>query len=203
MATIAFPKNLKGLHIHLVGAKGTGMTALAEILHTRGALLTGSDVADVFYTDGILHALGVRLFESFDARHVPEETDIIIYSAAYSLAANPSSKWPHSVIFLFSAIRRRSVLYLSTADRPAIAGVHGKTTTTAMAGILMEALSMPATVLAGSAISNFNGHCTLIRGSDYFIAETCEYRKHFSQLQTILDSAHLGRERSSGLFPYL
>ncbi len=179
MVTIAFPESLKGLHIHLVGAKGTGMTALAEILHTRGALLSGSDVADVFYTDGILHALGVKLFESFDARHVPEETDIIIYSAAYSLAANPELKAAiqrHIPIFSYPQALGALSLHSRSAG---IAGVHGKTTTTAMAGILMEALSMPATVLAGSAISNFNGRCTLIRGGDYFIAETCEYRKHF------------------------
>ena len=37
-----FPEKLEGLHVHLVGAKGTGMTALAEILKKRGAILTGS-----------------------------------------------------------------------------------------------------------------------------------------------------------------
>lgn len=179
METIEFPETLKGLHIHLVGAKGTGMTALAEILHSRGALLTGSDVADVFYTDSILHSLDVRLFENFDAQHVPANADLVIYSAAYSQNANPELK---------AAIQRHIPMFsypqalgaLSRHSRSAgVAGVHGKTTTTALAGILMEALSMPATVLAGSAISNFNSRCTLIRGNDYFIAETCEYRKHF------------------------
>jgi UDP-N-acetylmuramate--alanine ligase len=179
METIGFPETLKGLHIHLVGAKGTGMTALAEILHNRGALLTGSDVPDVFYTDSILHSLNVRLFENFDAQHVPADTDLVIYSAAYSREANPE---------LRAAIQRNIPVFsypqalgaLSIHSKSAgIAGVHGKTTTTALAGILMEALSMPATVLAGSAISNFNGRCTLIQGSKYFLAETCEYRKHF------------------------
>jgi UDP-N-acetylmuramate--alanine ligase len=179
METIEFPEILKGLHIHLVGAKGTGMTALAEILHKRGALLTGSDVPDVFYTDSILHALNVQLFESFEALHVPANTDIVVYSAAYSREANPE---------LRAAVQRNIPIFsypqalgaLSLHSRSAgIAGVHGKTTTAALSGILMETLSMPATVLAGSAISNFGGRCTLIRGDTYFLAETCEYRKHF------------------------
>jgi len=46
MEMIQFPDKLEGLHIHLVGAKGTGMTALAEILQSEGQILTGSDVAD-------------------------------------------------------------------------------------------------------------------------------------------------------------
>jgi UDP-N-acetylmuramate--alanine ligase len=179
METIEFPGILDGLHIHLVGAKGTGMTALAEILHRRGAFLTGSDVADVFYTDSILHSLNIQLFENFKAQHLPRNTDLVIYSAAYSREANPE---------LRAAVQRNIPIFsypqalgaLSLHSRSAgIAGVHGKTTTTALAGLLMEALSMPATVLAGSAISNFNGRCTLIQGNTYFIAETCEYRKHF------------------------
>lgn len=179
METGAFPEVLKGLHIHLVGAKGTGMTALAEILHKRGVSLTGSDVPDVFYTDSILHSLNVRLFENFDAQHLPPDTDIVIYSAAYSCEANPELKAAvRRNIPIFSYPQALGALSLH-AKSAGIAGVHGKTTTTALAGILMEALSMPATVLAGSAISNFNGRCTLIHGDRYFIAETCEYRKHF------------------------
>ena len=174
-----FPSNLYGLQIHLVGAKGTGMTALAEILHSRGALLTGSDVPDVFYTDSILRALNVKLFENFDAKHIPDACDLVIYSAAYSRDANPELKAAaaHNIpIYSYPEVLGALSLHSTSAG---IAGVHGKTTTTALTGILMEALSMPATVLAGSAISNFNNRCTLIQGDTYFIAETCEYRKHF------------------------
>ena len=48
------PKNLSGVSIHFVGIKGTGMTALVEILHKQGAIITGSDVSERFYTDEIL-----------------------------------------------------------------------------------------------------------------------------------------------------
>lgn len=179
MHTTQFPATLAGLSVYLVGAKGTGMTALAEILHSKGAKLSGSDVPDVFYTDSILRSLGIKVFETFDASNVPLNTDIVIHSAAYSRETNPELKVAAARnIPIFSYPEALGALSLHSRSA-GIAGVHGKTTTTAMAGILIEALSIPATVLAGSAVSNFNGRCTLIAGETYFIAETCEYRKHF------------------------
>ena len=49
MITTRLPENLSGYHIHMIGIKGTGMAALAELLVSRGAILTGSDVSDEFY----------------------------------------------------------------------------------------------------------------------------------------------------------
>src|SRR5208283_263872 len=84
-----FPESLAGIHVHMVGAKGTGMTALAEILSARGAILSGSDVPDVFYTDAILKALGLALSSGFDAGRVPSETQLVVHSAAYARDVNP------------------------------------------------------------------------------------------------------------------
>ena len=61
-----FPKDISGIHFHFVGIKGTGMAALVEILHARGAVITGSDVEEKFYTDEILEKLGIK--------KVPEES---------------------------------------------------------------------------------------------------------------------------------
>jgi len=179
MEMTQFPEKLEGLHVHLVGAKGTGMTALAEILKKRGAILTGSDVADVFYTDSILHSLGVELFENFDKNNLPLSTDIVIHSAAYSREGNPELKaatYRGIPIFSYPEVLGALSLHSRSAG---IAGVNGKTTTAALSGILIKALGLPAMVLAGSAISNFDDRCTLVQGETYFIAETCEYRKHF------------------------
>lgn len=175
----SFPSSLRGVHAHFVGAKGTGMAALAEIFAARGALLTGSDVADVFYTDAILAAIGVVPFAGFEAGHVAPETEIVIFSPAYNPDSNPE---------LLEAKRRGLPTFsypealgeLSRhGDSSGVAGVHGKTTTTAMAGTLLEALECPATILAGSAVGSFGGRCTYIGGDRYFVAETCEYRRHF------------------------
>jgi UDP-N-acetylmuramate--alanine ligase len=178
-AASILPDSLSGLRIHLVGAKGTGIAALAEILSSLGARLSGSDVADVFYTDNILDALGVAMNVGFESSNLLVDTAIVIHSAAYSRDSNPELleaarrglpilSYPEAL----GALSKRSI-------SAGICGVHGKTTTTAFAGSLASALDLPATVLAGSAVASFGGRCTVIRGDRFFVAETCEYRRHF------------------------
>jgi len=174
----SLPLSLKDLRIHLVGAKGTGMTALAELLAAAGARLTGSDVPDEFYTDRILASIGVPVSPGFDASRV-EGTELVVHSAAYQRDANPELVAAIAagipVMNYPEALGELSKRF----DSSGISGVHGKTTTTAMAGSVAAALRLPATVLAGSAVSSFGGKCTLRLGDRFFIAETCEYRRHF------------------------
>jgi UDP-N-acetylmuramate--alanine ligase len=169
----------RGLRVHLVGAKGTGMTALAEILAARGAILSGSDVPDTFYTDAILASLGVRLGSGFDAAQLPSDAALVVHSAAYPRESNPqlleAARRGLPLLSYPEALGRLSLL----SDSSGIAGVHGKTTTTAIAGSLALALGLPATTLAGSAVAGFGNRSTSIHGDRYFIAETCEYRRNF------------------------
>jgi UDP-N-acetylmuramate--alanine ligase len=172
------PASLNGLRVHLVGAKGTGMTALAELLAAAGARLTGSDVPDEFYTDKILASIGVPVSAGFDASRVGG-ADLVVHSAAYSRESNPELAAAIAagipVLNYPEALGELSGRF----DSSGIAGVHGKTTTTAMAGSVAAALGLPATVLAGSAVASFGGRSTLRLGDRFFIAETCEYRRHF------------------------
>jgi UDP-N-acetylmuramate--alanine ligase len=172
-----------GSRVYFIGIKGTGMCALAELLLADGVRVSGSDRADVFYTDAVLRDLGIPFFESFDKDHIGGEIDAVVYSAAYSAESNPE----------MAEARRRGLplvkytdalgAYSERFDSSGIAGVHGKTSTAALCGVLVKALGLPARVLAGSAASAFgeNGRArsTLNMGSRYFIAETCEYRRHF------------------------
>ncbi len=190
------PENLKGFRIHMVGVKGTGMAALAELLVSRGAILSGSDVPEVFYTDEILKNLGIAVKTPFAPDNIEPDVSLIIHSAAYKPETNAELK---------EAIRRKipCILYSdalgdfsSHSFSCGIAGVHGKTTTTGMAGTLVRALGLDASALAGSVISSFGNHCTMINGSKYFIAETCEYQRHFMEfhprkiLLTSIESDH-------------
>ncbi|MDR2746546.1 MAG: UDP-N-acetylmuramate--L-alanine ligase [Treponema sp.] len=168
-----------GSSIYFIGIKGTGMCALAELMHTTGYRVSGSDCADVFYTDAILKKLGIPYYENFSPEHIRENFDLVVYSAAYSFESNGE----------MAEARRRDLpiikytdalgLYSANFDSSGIAGVHGKTTTTAMAGHLARGAGLPAQILAGSAVKGFNDRSTLNLGNKYFIAETCEYRRHF------------------------
>jgi len=165
--------------VYFVGIKGTGVCALAELFHNRGVKTGGSDIPEIFYTDAILKELSIPYHESFDSAHITDDIDMVIHSAAYSeennaeLAEAGRKSIPH--VSYPDALGAYSAAF----DSAGIAGVHGKTTTTAMSGCLIQGLGIPAQVLVGSAVANFNGRSTITQGDKYFIAETCEYRKHF------------------------
>lgn len=180
------PAVLKGIHIHCVGIKGTGVAALVEILHARGAIITGSDVEERFYTDEILEKLKI-VAKPFSADNITDSVKLVIYSSAYSPWTNPdlqeASKRKIPLLLYTQALGS----YSQNAFSCGVSGVHGKTTTTGLCGSIFKELNLPGQVLAGSIISSFGG-CTYtsegvkkLENSDqhFFIAETCEYQRHF------------------------
>ncbi|MDR1108332.1 MAG: UDP-N-acetylmuramate--L-alanine ligase [Spirochaetaceae bacterium] len=168
-----------GAKVYFIGIKGTGMCALAELLVNSGVRVSGSDRDEVFYTDGILKELGVPYYESFAPEHIPDGTDLVVYSAAYSFDTNSEMAEARNRGIPLLKYTDALGAYSAGFDSSGVAGVHGKTTTTALAGAMIRGVGLPARVLAGSVVSAFGGHSTLNGGSKYFVAETCEYRKHF------------------------
>jgi UDP-N-acetylmuramate--alanine ligase len=177
--TPLLPESLAGCRVHLVGIKGTGMTALAEVLSARGARITGSDTTEKFYTDAVLQRLGVQYREGFSAENLPADTQLVVHSAAYRREENPE---------LVAAVARGipTLLYpeaLGLLSRRSfsvgISGVHGKSTTTAMCGAILKEWAFPSTVIVGAEVPAFGNRSTLVQGERYLVAETCEYRRHF------------------------
>ena len=180
MSKTVLPQELNGVRIHFVGIKGTGMAALVEIMHGAGAVISGSDVAERFYTDDILAVLGIRALP-FSEENITSDIQFVVYSSAYSPAVNPD---------LIAAARRKIPCMLYTealgayskrAYSSGICGVHGKTGTTGLAGTILKELPLPSQTLAGSVINSFgNGNsCTFTSANfsgsknPYFVAETC------------------------------
>lgn len=155
-----------------------------EILFHNGALITGSDVSERFYTDEILERLGLAALP-FSESNVTKETDYVIYSSAYKPETNPdliaASRLGIPTMLYTEALGS----YSGRAFSAGICGVHGKTSTTGLAGTILKELDLPAQVLAGSVISSFGNTCTytspLLDAADkkIFVAETCEYQRHF------------------------
>jgi UDP-N-acetylmuramate--alanine ligase len=171
--------------VYMIGIKGTGMCALAELLFHSGVLVWGSDTSDTFYTDEILLSLGIPYYEGFAESHLansPDEKqkpDLVIYSAAYSPDNNCEMAYALGAALPMLKYTDALGVFSSNFDSSGIAGVHGKTTTTALAGTLIHSLNLPAQILAGSGVAAFGGTSTLSLGQKYFVAETCEYRNHF------------------------
>jgi len=166
-------------NIYFVGIKGTGVCALAELIHDAGMFVSGSDIPEVFYTDAILKKLKIPFYVEFDPVHITKKIDMIIYSAAYSADSNPELARAQELGIPMLKYTDALGAWSSQFDSTGICGVHGKTTTTAICGVLMKAARLPSQVLVGSAVIDFDERSTITLGDKYFIAETCEYRRHF------------------------
>jgi UDP-N-acetylmuramate--alanine ligase len=165
--------------VYFVGIKGTGVCALAELMYNAGLKVSGSDTPEVFYTDAILKELNIPYHENFNAAHISQEIDFVIHSAAYSADSNPELARAQELNIPVYKYTDALGAWSARFDSTGVCGVHGKTTTTAICGVLMRAAGLPAQILTGSAAVDFGGRSTLSLGNKYFIAETCEYRKHF------------------------
>ncbi len=163
----------------MVGIKGSGMTALAELFKHMGALPQGSDTQETFYTDAILKELGIPFFEGFDKANLPSQCDLVVYSAAYDPVVHPellaASERGLPMLTYPEALGELSRRVPSVG----VSGVHGKTTTTAMVGELIRMGKLPGNVLVGSASLGFGGRQVYTGGDRFLVAETCEYRRHF------------------------
>lgn len=184
MNKISLPDNLRGVHIHFVGIKGTGMAALVEILFKNGAIISGSDVSERFYTDEILEKLGIKALP-FSEKNITEEIEYVIYSSAYNPEKNPDLKEAVKKGLPCLLYTQALGSYSEKAYSVGICGVHGKTSTTGLTGTVLKNLPLPVQILAGSVINSFGSSCTytsdnLLQSSrHFFVAETCEYQRHF------------------------
>ncbi len=173
------PKSLVGYQIFMVGIKGTGMAALAELLTKQGAIITGSDIPQRFFTDELLEKAGIPFVTEFRAENITIDIQIVIHSSAYSVDENPELLRARS-LNLPILIYTEALGYISSLSfSVGIAGIHGKTTTTALTGTIIKELELPASTLVGSGVPSFDGSAIHVKDNKYFIAETCEYFRHF------------------------
>ncbi len=167
---------------YLIGIKGVGMTMLAQFLAEQGIKVTGSDVAETFMTDAILKRLDIGLFEGFSESNVPADADLIIYSTAYNSKTNPEVA--KAVIS-----KTRTVPYavalgeiFNSKYGVAVVGSHGKTTTTAWLGYVLEQSGQSPNVLVGANVPQFGG-ASLVSRSDLMVIEADEYQNKLQYFQ--------------------
>src|SRR5699024_826430 len=158
---------------HFIGIKGTGMSALAHILHDSGETVQGSDVEKRFFTQEALEQKDIPILP-FSKKNI-KQNDIVIAGNAFS----------EDHIEIMEAKRLGVTFYkyheflgewLKQYISIAVTGAHGKTSTTGLlAHVLNETL--PISYLIGDGTGK--GHVD----SKYFVFEACEYRRHFLQYE--------------------
>ncbi len=180
-------------HVHFVGIGGAGMSGIAEVLLHQGYRISGSDLKGGEVTSR-LSGLGIRVFEGHRAEHV-EGADVVVVSSAVALDnaevnAARSSRIP--------IIRRAEMLAELMRYRHgiAVAGTHGKTTTTSLVASIFHEAGLDPTFIIGGLLNRAASNAQLGQGQ-YMIAEADESDASFLHLQpmavilTNVDRDHL------------
>lgn len=152
------------------------MSALAQVSsQVEGAIITGSDVSERFFTDAVLERANIPVL-NFSAENV-EKADLVIASAAYSEDHVEIARARELNIPVLSYPQYLGRL-MSKKRGIAVSGTHGKTTTTAMLGLTLLQTGIDPTIVCGSDVPSIGGNAYSGKG-DFFLAESCEYRRHF------------------------
>jgi UDP-N-acetylmuramate--alanine ligase len=186
--------------VHFVGVGGIGMSGLAELLANLGYRVSGSDLRATDETFRRLESRGIRVHHGHAAPHVGE-ADVVVYSAAIT-PDNPERA--EAVRRGIPVIPRAELLGELMRHRTsvAVAGSHGKTTTTSMIAFVLERAGLDPTAVIGGRLNAFGSNARLGQG-EYLVAEADESDRSFLLLWptvaviTNLDDEHL--ERYAGM----
>mgnify|MGYP001600423560 FL=1 len=163
--------------IYMVGIKGVGMAALAALFSARGHLVCGSDEAERFRTDAMLEKLKISI-NPFGKR-VPLQVSRVIYSTAYDPSTHPElCDARERGIPIQSYTEALAEVFNGFPQRILVTGTHGKTTTTAMIGYILEQVGYDPTVLVGGFVSAWGGNARISERSPatWIVAEGDEYQ---------------------------
>ena len=179
--------------VHFVGIGGIGMSGIAELLSNLGYAVSGSDLNPSEVT-GRLQTLGVRVASGHEASHVGG-ADVVVYSSAVR-ADNPEIVEAHRR--RIPVIPRAEMLaeLMRLRSGIAVAGSHGKTTTTSMVALVLERAGLDPTAVIGGRLSAFGSNARL-GGGKYMVVEADESDRSFLRLTptvaviTNIDHEHL------------
>lgn len=169
-------------HVHFIGIGGIGMSGIAEILLTLGVKVSGSDLRRGTITDRLAQ-LGATIYEGHDASNIAGAT-VVVTSSAVS-KSNPEVLEAHAR--KIPVIQRAEMLaeLMRLKYGIAIAGMHGKTTTTSMVAAVLAAGGLDPTVVVGGRVDALGSNAKL-GSTQYLVAEADESDRSFLKLSPIL-----------------
>lgn len=168
--------------IHFVGIGGIGMSGIAEFLHNQGFVISGSDLHRTEVTNH-LEEIGISIHEGHCSELI-KDLDVVVMSSAVK-KDNPeiaTALQKHIPV-----IRRAEMLaeIMRMSYGIAIAGTHGKTTTTSLVGLLLKEADLDPTVIVGGKVKNFGSNNVMGSGK-YIIVEADEFDRSFLSLTPII-----------------
>jgi UDP-N-acetylmuramate--alanine ligase len=186
-------------NVYFIGIGGIGMSALARYFVANGKQVAGYDKTPTEITKG-LQELGVSIHFEDDTKHINSaflnaENTLVVYTPAIPIAHSQLNYFKSNN---FQVLKRSKVLGEITKQTTclAVAGTHGKTTTTSILGHLLNVCNVPVTAFLGGISENYNSNL-IINGTEVTVVEADEFDRSFLTLSpdlaciTSMDADHL------------
>ena len=169
-------------HIHFVGIGGAGMSGIAEVLLNLGYVISGSDLSDSAALKR-LHSLGIQTHVGHDAKNIAGADAVVTSTAVH--ADNPEVVAAHAKLIpvVPRAVMLAELMRLKTGV--AIAGTHGKTTTTSLVASVLAEAGMDPTFVIGGKLNSAGANAKLGSG-DYIVVEADESDASFLNLLPVM-----------------
>ncbi|MGE3691578.1 MAG: UDP-N-acetylmuramate--L-alanine ligase [Novosphingobium sp.] len=180
--------------IHFVGIGGIGMSGIAEVMHNLGYTVQGSDIAESYVVEG-LRKRGIKVAIGHAAENLGDAA-VVVTSTAVSRKTNPEVEQAYER--RIPVVRRAEMLaeLMRLKSTVAVAGTHGKTTTTSMIAAMLDAGGIDPTVINGGIINQYGSNARLGSG-EWMVVEADESDGSFLRLDgtiavvTNIDPEHL------------
>ena len=166
-------------HVHFVGIGGIGMSGIAELLANLGYAVTGSDARASDTTARLTQALGITVFDGHAAGQIGDADVVVVSSAVRPDNPEVAEAARRGIPVIPRAEMLAELMRLRFAI--AVAGSHGKTTTTSMIALVLERAGLDPTAVIGGRLSAFGSNARLGRG-ELMVAEADESDRSFLML---------------------
>ena len=180
MYTINFQKPI---HIHFIGIGGISMSGLAEILLDRKFTVSGSDMKASEITEH-LGKIGARIAIGQRAENITNDMDLVVYTAAIHEEKEEFAAAKNKNIPMMTRAALLGQIMDNYARSIAVAGTHGKTTTTSMLTHILLQGQLDPTVSVGGMLDRIGGNIR-VGQSNVFLTEACEYTNSFLEFHPL------------------
>jgi len=177
--------------VYFIGIGGIGTSAIARYMKSLNKEVVGSDIKPSLVTNG-LEKIGIKVNYGQVAENITDDIDLVIHTASVS-KTNPELATSIEKGLQIITYAESLGLVFNSRKGIAVCGTHGKSTTTAMVGGVLEDGGIDPSVLVGSIVPRYGSNLR-VGSSGHFVAEACEYSHNFMSLYphiTILNNIEL------------